>query len=332
MPGLGVALLAEARLCQLQHRLVVRPVGIVAVGATLDHGLMAPQEGAPLLRVAGEARVVQRRFLEQGRGDRAVRIVARRARHLAFAERHVGAPHRLGPLLDVAAAARFDLGGLGELMLGRDVLHHLVTVGAGHVARLVRAPLPEDPGAFGVAVEADLIPLLHRGAIILREGDEAALALASPGLYMGLPGTVAALAGVAFLWIAGLVQEEASHASLGERPEGLLVAALAGLRPDVATGRARGPRGRRRHGRRRGRGRRLLRARGEGHPEHDPATESDRRAVENHGASSRLWAQAGASRRALRRPPRGSASPAARPAPRRRAGSVRPRTGAGPGT
>src|SRR5262245_40231319 len=69
VPGFRVALLAEPRLGQLQHGIVVGPVRVVAVRATLYHRLVAPEKRTALLRMAGEARVVQRRFLEEGWSD-----------------------------------------------------------------------------------------------------------------------------------------------------------------------------------------------------------------------------------------------------------------------
>src|SRR3990170_1140659 len=267
--GLRVALLAEPRPRQLQHRLVVRAVGIVAVRAALDHRLVAPEKGTPLLRVAGEARVVHRRLLEQGGRDGPVRVVARGAGHLALAHRHVRAPHRLGSLLEVAGAAGLDLGGLGELALRRGVLHQLVAVGAGHVAGLVAAPLPEDPGALGVTVEADRVPLLHRRLVVLREGDHPAHALAAARVHVRLAWAVAALAGAGLLGTARLEEEEAPHPGLGELAERLLVTALAGLRADVVAVRGCG----------RGGGRlcRLLGVGGERKAEDDPGAEQRRR-------------------------------------------------------
>src|SRR5262245_41849169 len=89
MAGLDVALLAETRLGHLQHPLVVRAVGIVTVHAALGDGKMLPEEGAALLGVAAVAGVVERHLLEERGSHRAVRVVARGARHLAFAEWHV---------------------------------------------------------------------------------------------------------------------------------------------------------------------------------------------------------------------------------------------------
>src|SRR5690242_19191730 len=106
MSRLDVALLTEPRLGDLEHALVVRAVGIVAIRAALVDRRVHPQERPALVRVAVEARRIGRRLLQQRGGDRAVRVVAGRARHLAFAQRHVGAAQRLALLLGVALAAR----------------------------------------------------------------------------------------------------------------------------------------------------------------------------------------------------------------------------------
>src|SRR5215470_14474535 len=179
-----------------------------------------------------------------------MRVVAGGAGHLPLAEWHVTAPHLLGPLLKVTGAARLDLRSLGQLVLRRDVFHHLVAIRAGDVARLVAAALPEDPGALGVAVEAHLVPLCYGSGVVLGEGDQPALALASPRLYVSLARAVAVLAGVLLSGGASLEEEDAPHPGLGELVVLLLVAALARLRADVvAVGRHRGrARGRRRRG------------------------------------------------------------------------------------
>src|SRR5262245_1091394 len=234
--GFRVALLAKPRLGQLQHGIVVGPVRVVTVRAALHHRLVAPEERTALLRMAGEARVVQRRLLEQGRRHRAVWAMARATRHLAFAHRHVRGAHGLGALLQVAGAAGLDLVLAGELVLLADVVHEGVAVGAGHVAGLVAAALPEDAFALRVAVEAHLVTLQNGGGIVLREGDETPDPLASTRFHVGLSRAVTVFAGVLLVDVAGLVEEETAHACLGELVPRLLVAALAGLRPHVIVG------------------------------------------------------------------------------------------------
>src|SRR4030095_12145829 len=65
MPGLDVTLLAQPRLCDLQHALVVGAVGVVAVRAALVDRRVHPEERASLLGMAGEAGVVERDFFQQ---------------------------------------------------------------------------------------------------------------------------------------------------------------------------------------------------------------------------------------------------------------------------
>src|SRR5262245_14332749 len=240
VPRLRVTLLAEPWLGQLQHGIVVGPVRVVTVRAALHHRLVTPEKRPTLLRMAGEARVVQRRLLEEGWRDRAMRAVARATRHLAFAYRHVGGAHGLGALLQVAGAAGLDLVHLGQLVPRADVVHQGVAIGARDVAGLMAAALPEDAFALGVAVEADLVALQDRRGIVLGKRDEAALALASARLHVGLPGAVAVLAGVLRVGVAGLVEEEPAHPRLGELVPCLLVAALASVRPHVVVGGRRG--------------------------------------------------------------------------------------------
>src|SRR5690242_14261550 len=247
-----VTLLTQPRLRHLQHVLVIRAMRVVAVGAALDLRRVIPQEGPALLGVAPEAGVIERRLIQQRRRHRPVRVVARGAGHLPLAQRHVRRPHRLGPPLDVAAAAGLDHRLLGELEAWGDVLHDLVAVRAGHVPRLVRATLPEDARALGVAREAHRVALLHRGGVVLREGDQASLALAPARVHVLLAGPVAVLAGVGLVRVARLLEEDAPHPGVGELVERFLVAPLAGLGADVVV--AGGHRGRRR------RRRRLLRA------------------------------------------------------------------------
>src|SRR6185436_14684142 len=115
MARLDVALLTQSWLRHLEHALVVRAVRVVAARAVLDDGRVLPQEGPSLLGVAPEAVVVRRVLREKGRRDRPVRIVARRAAHLALAQGHVRRAELRGSLLLVARAARLDLCRLRKL-------------------------------------------------------------------------------------------------------------------------------------------------------------------------------------------------------------------------
>src|SRR5206468_11425267 len=88
----------------------------------------------------------------------------------------------------------FDLRHLGELVARRNVLHHLVTAGAPDVARLVRAPLPEEVGAFRVAGGAHRIAFFDGRLVVPGERDHPADTLAATRLDVLLPraGTVLA--------------------------------------------------------------------------------------------------------------------------------------------
>ena len=90
-----MALLAQERNRRDQQGLLVRPVRRVAVEATLAHGRVFEQERPAFLRVTLVAGLVDRVRLQQRAGDRAVRIVAIVAAHLAFGQRHVRTPVEL---------------------------------------------------------------------------------------------------------------------------------------------------------------------------------------------------------------------------------------------
>src|SRR6266511_863252 len=232
--ALDVTLLAESRLGDPQHVLVVRAVRIVAVGAALVDRRVHPEERAALFGMAGVAGVVERDFLQQRRRGRAVRVVARRARHFPLAQRHVRGAHLLRPLLEVARPAGFDLGRPGELMTWGDFFHHLVATGARHAARLVRAALPEEMGTLGVARGAHGVALFDGRLVVLGERDHPADALASARLDVLLTRAVTILAAHALSGISRLLEEQAAHPGRLELLERLFVAALAGLRADVA--------------------------------------------------------------------------------------------------
>ena len=104
-----MALLAQQRRLDLQHLLVVRAVGVVAVQAVLAHRRVLPQERAALLGVAGVAVLVDRGLQQHLVVGRAVRVVAARALQLALAHRHVAGAEQLGLLLQVAARAQDHL-------------------------------------------------------------------------------------------------------------------------------------------------------------------------------------------------------------------------------
>src|SRR5687767_10757602 len=128
----------------------------------LPHWRVLPEHGTPHLGMTARAQLAHRRAgLERlDVGDRAVRVVAGGARHLAFADRHVRyRPLGLGDLLTVAGDAQLGLRCLHELMRGRLGTVDAVTGGAGEIAPVVRAPVPPGVLAAIVAGQARLAAL-----------------------------------------------------------------------------------------------------------------------------------------------------------------------------
>src|SRR5215470_10313509 len=148
---IGVALLAQPRPRDLQQEVVDRTVRIMAVQAVLAHRGMLPQERAALFRMALVAIVVNGGLVQKSFAVGAMGIVAARARHLAFANRHVRRAPDFRALVLVTLETRVHLGQLGQLELGRDVGHDGMAIGAGKVARLVRAAAPQRPLSLFVA-------------------------------------------------------------------------------------------------------------------------------------------------------------------------------------
>ena len=91
MPRRDVAALAEHRHADGQHAIVRRPVRVVTRRAVLADGRVLPEHRPAHLRVAAGAALADRAADLQRLdvADRAVRVVARRAGHLAFAHGHV---------------------------------------------------------------------------------------------------------------------------------------------------------------------------------------------------------------------------------------------------
>src|SRR5262249_3075385 len=85
----AVTLEAQPRTRELQRELIHRAVRIVAIQAVFAHWKVFKQKWPALLRMTGVADVVDRIFFQQCLGETAVRIMAVRANHLAFAQRHV---------------------------------------------------------------------------------------------------------------------------------------------------------------------------------------------------------------------------------------------------
>ena len=192
MPRADVAPLAEHRELRDEHAIVVGPVRVVAGVAGLAHRRVVPEIGPALLGVAADARLVDPvADLEHPDVGRSVRVVARRAVHLAFAQRHVARPLKLGDLGLVARRAglhhrrRLELRLLG---LGR---MNAVARHARQVARVVHPALPVRVAPTVVARQARLRHVARR-----HRGEHLDVALAAR-VDVRLAGPVAGLAALA---------------------------------------------------------------------------------------------------------------------------------------
>ena len=162
--GVVVAPLAEERQLRHQHAVVVRAMRIVAGRAafTVDAGVLE-QERSALLRVARRARFVDAvAGAQQLDVGRAMRVVAGRALHLAFAHGHVAGAIELGDLVAMAVHAQLLLVGRLQLRGRGQRVMDAVARGARHVARFVLAAFPQRVDALVVASGARLADGLGR--------------------------------------------------------------------------------------------------------------------------------------------------------------------------
>ena len=113
VPRVVMAPLAEERQLRYQHAIVVRTVGIVTGRTTFTaDARVLEQERSALLGVARSARFVHAvAGLQQSDVGRPVRVVARRAFHLAFAHWHMTRAIQLGDLVAMAGHALLLLRG-----------------------------------------------------------------------------------------------------------------------------------------------------------------------------------------------------------------------------
>src|SRR3989304_2345541 len=91
----------------------------------------------------------------------------------------------------------------------RGGLRELGAAGARDVARLVRAPLPEQARGLLVAAEAGGVAPLDGRRVVLGEADDPADALAAARVRVRLAGAVSALAAEALRGVARVLEEEA---------------------------------------------------------------------------------------------------------------------------
>lgn len=166
MPCFHVALLAELRFGGDEQRLVIGAVGFMAIGAILHRRRMLPEKRSPLLGMAGITELVHRVGLEQRVGDASMGVVAARAGHLSFPQRHMGGAHQLRFSLNVTLSAGLYFGRLRQLISLRMVVHHSMAYGAGQAAGLMGTPLPMKPRRLLVATKANRITPVDRGGVV----------------------------------------------------------------------------------------------------------------------------------------------------------------------
>jgi len=175
MPGIRVALLAEAGHLHPEEALKIRAVRLVTVQAVLHDRRMRPQERPALGGVAARTAFVDGHRRDQLLGGRPVRVVAAPASHpptlAARGRGHVRRPLKLHSPHLVTLAAQVVLGSVQELAaavvpLRLDDLElgffgawavDGVAGRAGDIPGLVRAARPEDLLSPGVALQADRI-------------------------------------------------------------------------------------------------------------------------------------------------------------------------------
>ncbi len=189
-----VTLLAEPRQRKLQHLLANSPVRLVAIHAVFGDRGMLPEKRSALLGVTAVTKVVRRVGREKRFGDRAVRVVARRASHLSFPQRHVGIAEHLRATSQVALGADFGLGRFGQLSPVRQFMHQPMAGRAADVSTFVSAPLPIKTPPVLVTRETDRVFLANRVGRLPAEGDEASYALPASGFCVSFAGPVAGFA------------------------------------------------------------------------------------------------------------------------------------------
>jgi len=114
----------------------------MTIEAVLAHRRMLEQKRSTLLRMALIAGLVDGVGLQQGTGQRTVRIVAIVAAHLPFRQRHVRAAVELQA--DVFVALRTGVADrhLRHAPLDREFRHRIVAVAAGEAVTLMHRPEP----------------------------------------------------------------------------------------------------------------------------------------------------------------------------------------------
>src|SRR3954470_19734816 len=177
--------------------------------AVLPDRCVLPQRRSAHLGVAAVAGLVDggADFQRLHVGDRAVRVVARTARHLPFADRHVrNGAFGLGDLQTMTGCAELGLGRLDELMCGRRRVVDAVARDARQVSALVRASFPPGVHAAGVTAETGLV---GRGRGRLREFHDVPLGVVVDVRLSGTMAALAAVRGCRRAWIFALAMRRA---------------------------------------------------------------------------------------------------------------------------
>ena len=215
MPCVQVAPLAEERKLRHEHLVVVRAVGVVAVQAVLANRRVLPEKRPALLRVAGQALLVDPLGRDHLRFRRVVRVMAIRARHLSFAHRMVRRPQAFRAHCGVAGKARLAVPGGLQLCLDGFEVVDAVAGDASEVLAIVNAPHPVRLPSLLVTRQTLLVDVGRRH---LLEGDDGShLALFRLRLQMIRDVSVAVFANARNLHVFRVL----------ERGERLLVARLA---------------------------------------------------------------------------------------------------------
>ena len=126
----------------------------MTIEAALAHGRVLEQEGSTLLRMTLIAGFIDRVGLEQGIGQRAVRVVAIVAAHLSFRQGHVRAAVELQADVLVALRAGVADRHLGHAALDREFRHRIVAVAAGEAVTLMHGTEPVIAGTTRMTAQA----------------------------------------------------------------------------------------------------------------------------------------------------------------------------------
>lgn len=116
---------------------MIRAMRVMAVEAVLRYWRMLEYEWPAFLGVATEACFVDRIGLQHRLGDSSVRVMAIRARNLAFRQRHVRTAIELRHDILMAARAHLIDGAFGQYAFRRVTYHRVVAIRTRHATCFV---------------------------------------------------------------------------------------------------------------------------------------------------------------------------------------------------